>query len=752
MASHGTFEEELNVLAADLRRLRIDRGNPSYRKLEARAAKSRTGIRLPVATQSDAFRGKRLLGLDTLMALVRILHSFDEYGRETAVPPHNSPDLGVWRARWRALAALQPPAPDRVRQPAPATPALAPTALGASGFALAHVLTARLRGNWGAVFSPDGRLLATTARDGVVQLWDPVNGRAVGEIDVPSGPVLAMTFSPDGRLLATGGVGGAARLWHTTTFTPAGSPLLGHDDPVRAVAFSPDGRVLATAGDDETVRRWDAATGEPVGDPLIGHFGEVGALAFRRDGGLMTAVKGKHAVRLWDLPTGASVGEPLTGHGSEALGIVFSPDGRLLALGGEDGARLWDTATGAAVGGALRGPDPFVRGLAFSPDGRLLATGGDDEGTVLLWDVSTGAPIGPPLTGLDMAAHSIAFSSDGRFLAACGESGTVVIHHRDAAAAGSGPSLGTRAVAAALQQGSAIALPPVSADNGVLLRRLAFSPDGSRLLVRTGDHRILAWDPETREPLAESLLLPSGTPWGLEFPDEAGPAELWTPAAVRNRPLSRPVALYQQVAFAADRRLAIIGGAGGVLFWDVVDGAQATSGAPDGMSDVFAVAASPDGSLLAAVVHEKLVLWDPAAPASSGLELDAHRHGISTVAFSPDGRLLATGDIGGAIRLWDPAAPSAGVPLAGHTGQVCDLAFSPDGRLLASAGADGTVHLWDPALGESAAGQLPLTGHVGPVRGVAFSPDGSLLAAAGDDGTLRFWALPGPGTGVARSR
>ncbi|MEW2414398.1 hypothetical protein AB0953_11835 [Streptomyces sp. NPDC046866] len=35
------FDEELGRFAADLRRLRIEGGNPSYREPEARAAKSR---------------------------------------------------------------------------------------------------------------------------------------------------------------------------------------------------------------------------------------------------------------------------------------------------------------------------------------------------------------------------------------------------------------------------------------------------------------------------------------------------------------------------------------------------------------------------------------------------------------------------------------------------------------------------------------------------------------------------------------
>ncbi|MFD9370565.1 WD40 repeat domain-containing protein [Streptomyces sp. NPDC060020] len=758
MGSDGNFEEELSRLAGDLRQLRIERGNPSYRKLEARAAKSRTALRLPVATQSDAFRGKRLLGLDTLMALVRILYAYDEYGREAAVPPHNSPRLEPWRTRWRTLAALQPPAPDRIRdlpppgnlqalrRPAPTPPA--PT--GSHGFALAHRLTTRAHDNWGAVFSPDGRLVAAASRGGVVQLWEPVRGRAVGVLDAGPENVLAMAFSPDSRTLATVGVDRTPRLWDPVTLTQVGPPMVGHEETVRAVAFSADGRVLITASDDETVRRWDTATGEPAGTPLIGHFGEVGSVACLPDGGLMAALKGKHVIRLWDLVAGASVGEPLTGHVGEVLGMAFSQDGRLLATAGDDGTRLWNTTTGAAVGGPLQGPDPATWGAAFSRDGWLLATACDD-GTVRLWDPATGGSVGEPLVGNDWSLHEVAFSFDGRMLAACGEGDTVVIYHRDPAEAGPVPSLGARSVAAALRRGHPVPLPAVSSTNGTPLRRLAFAPDGDRLLVHSADRRVLTWDPETGDPLPETLSLLADGPWGLEFPEEGGPARLWSRDTAGPEPLRSPLSLVQHVAFTPDgRRVVMTGGRGN---WAISRTAAGGSEAiADPAPERLAVSVSPDGRSLAVAEGQTVNVFDLATLVPVERDLGSHAAEVRAMAFSPDGSVLATGDIGGGVRLWDlTARPPHSRQVLAHTGAVHDLAFSPDGRLLAGAASDGTAQLWDAHTAESAVG-LPLTGHSGAVRGVAFSPDGSLLATAGDDGTVRRWVLPDPYAPTARAR
>lgn len=756
MDSVRAFSEELESFAADLRRLRLDRGKPSYRELAARAAKSQTGIRLPVSTQSDAFRGDRLPGLDRLMGLVRILHSYDEFGQERPVPPHNSPELEPWRRRWRELAALDPvrrspaPVPLTTRRAPLPEPPIAP--VGEVGFAVAHVLTTRADNNWCAAFSPDGRLLAVSGdneeneeneQSAAVQLWDPVLGVPVGLLEGAC-VAHALAFSPNGRLLAVGDDDRKVTLWDTATLEPVGPPLLGHDSCIDLVAFAADGRTLVTA-DDTVVLRWDSTTGEPAGSPLIG---EIKAMSCRSDGGILAALRTKSTLYLWDLTTGTSIGRPLVEKITETIGAAFSADAALLATTVREETLLWNTATGTV---AYKLPKAAGHGdsTAFSRDGRLLATL-SDHGTVRLWDPATGALLGPPLEGHKGPFDRLAVSPDGRMLAVCGESDTLVIYHAEPCAPPpSSAPLAVRALESALRTQHAVALPALSTDSGVALRRPAFSPDGTRLLVHTEDDRILTWDPAERVRLPESLSVPTDTTWGLEFPAHGEPARLWTPGG---RP-RLPVSLVQDVVFrAAARQAVFIGFEGRVVVLDWSDGRRATMLISDGLSDVVTLAANPNGDVVAAAAGERVVLWFPASPEGSDLELAAHSGAVGAMAFSPDDRLLATGDADGHILLWDLNAPAFPARrLAGHAGAVHDLAFSLQGNRLASAGADGTVRLWDPATGETATG-LPLTGHSGAVRGVAFSPDASLLAASGDDGTLRCWLLPTPHTPTARPR
>lgn len=70
-------------------------------------------------------------------------------------------------------------------------------------------------GRWlsSATFTPDGTMLVTGSLDGVLEFWDPVSGELVHIFDTQQGDIVALAFSYDGKQLAASTRYGGVRLF-----------------------------------------------------------------------------------------------------------------------------------------------------------------------------------------------------------------------------------------------------------------------------------------------------------------------------------------------------------------------------------------------------------------------------------------------------------------------------------------------------------------------------------------------------------
>jgi WD40 repeat protein/tRNA A-37 threonylcarbamoyl transferase component Bud32 len=182
---------------------------------------------------------------------------------------------------------------------------------------------------WGAVFSRDGRVLATTGEDSTVRIWDVDPPRVRHVLRGDDGPS-RIAFSDDGRYLVTGGAAGGVRVWDVST--GAGRLLGSHQGSVRAIAFSTDGARIASGSRDRTVRVWNVATG--TGTVIGKHDGEIRDVAFSPNNRYLASASFDRTFEVWDLAERVS----WSFQGAAAFQrLAFAPDGGELSVTCADG-------------------------------------------------------------------------------------------------------------------------------------------------------------------------------------------------------------------------------------------------------------------------------------------------------------------------------------------------------------------------------------------------------------------------------
>jgi eukaryotic-like serine/threonine-protein kinase len=646
-----------------------------------------------------------------------------------------------------------------------------------------------------AVYSPDGRLLASGDRAGTIRIWNAENSRELAKVHLGVSGLWDLAFSHDGTKLVSldglGGNGGSVKVWDLSPILQAGVAgevkseviLANATGELCKFAISPDGNRLAVAcgvlgGKRAEVKVLSVPAGRELLSLNTTHDGAL-AVAFSPDGkriatgsggaGEKALNKDFGALQIWDVETGkellclgakghqraeilaaSTVGlmaAPLeqgplaatlalfperTGHKGFVQAVAFSGDGRLLASGGSDGVvKLWDAKTYREVA-TLHGHTAGILSLAFQPaDNNELATA-DIHGAVKIWNVAAEKPLFT-LRGHTACVYSVAYHPSGRQLVSAGMDQVVRVW--DATVSHEARTL------------------PYHAGK---VRGVAFSPDGRWVVSGSHDRTVVLCDltgesPHLRlGPLKEGIwcvaFSPDGTKVAAGSGDWAnkkkeGQVTVWD-AASGKKLFSKPagVELVWGVAFSPDSKRLVWGGGetsspGDMQIWDAQTG-KPLSKFPQ-PTGVVQVAFSPDGTRVAGAVYMPglVKIWD----AWTGVELHALPLGSNdqpwSLAYSPDGRRLYTGGTARSMKVWDTASGAllATLPL-NHIDDILGIAVSADGTRLVSASLDQTLRLWDVQAGQEV---LTLRGHTGGVNAVAFS--GNFIVSASDDGTVKVW-------------
>lgn len=492
-------------------------------------------------------------------------------------------------------------------------------------------------------FNRDGTLVASTGFDLNLYLWNASDGTLVRTISAPS-PLTSVAFSPAAPQVAVGGTDFTVRVYDVGTGAEQ-TVMVGHTSPVIDVAYKPDGRVLASAALDNSARIWDAATGVEIA-AITAHLNWVQSVAFSPDGSLLATGSEDTTVRLWNTGNWTERAA-LRGIAVGPLDMAFNADGTLLATAAlGDAVRVIDTATGAnrAVLDDFSRP---IRGAAITTDGTRIVTA-DESGSLRIWD---------SLRGDEVARRGA--SQDTVYAMALSVLTNV---------AATGDSRGR------LRLWDGFTGSPVARLGGhdTQISALAFTVDGSRIASTAvgagGSAEITVWD------VASETAVTTFDP------------------GIRR---------VNALAFSpGGSSLVGAGDSGGLRLWDAADGDLLLTFTGH-ERDVVAVRFAFDGrTIWSAAEDGSIRAWDVATGEQQrAIELGSDERAYA-LAVSPDGSLLAAGvsqgfgDEVGLLRLWDTATGAVITTFRAHNCRVTTLTFSQDARALISGGVDGSVAVW----------------------------------------------------------
>jgi WD40 repeat protein len=380
-------------------------------------------------------------------------------------------------------------------------------------------------------WSTSGGMLASTAQDGSLRLWDTTTWTTLHALTTTGGPLNAVVFNPSGRLVFAGGVGKGVLAWDPQTGESRGQFVTGTG--TAGVAVTEDGHTLLSSGVDGVVTQWRVSR-----TALGTRRNSVLGVAFQPRGDLLAMSTGD-GVELWNHVEGNLVRQ-LAGHTGDVYDVAFSPDGSRLATVGEDGQLLlWDPDTGELLK-KLKRSDTELTNVAFSPDGRTIAVAGrapvsvegdhdelllvgTDDLTIVARRSTSGEPRNPQGNDVETGNHAsgISFSPDGRTLAVALSGGKVVLWNLVDPGAASTVVGGHDQIAvdvAFSPDGTILASggsdrvvrlwrvrdgrPVGELGHDAVVRNLAFSPDGKMLITASQDSIVRLWDLRTNAPLA----------------------------------------------------------------------------------------------------------------------------------------------------------------------------------------------------------------------------------------------------------
>ncbi|MEM6779462.1 MAG: WD40 repeat domain-containing serine/threonine protein kinase [Planctomycetota bacterium] len=373
---------------------------------------------------------------------------------------------------------------------------------------------------------------------------------------------------------------------------------------------------------------------------------------------------------------------------------------RALPVGGQPDRRDWEWFylkrwyEGSGV--KLERPGSFSGAVDYSPDGRHVVAAWMIDSSrdsakeelrcdVLLHDASSGLVV-ERLCSVDRPIDALAFDPSGQQIA-------VAAQRRD-----------IRIFDVASKEWLASMARPN--EQGLVVRRMRFNPDGDQLLAM--------WKRERLGPIQ------AGT--ALLYSCRDGKTLLATPA--------------KNADFTADGRslLSVSRNARNVELTDLATW-QSNPWLPESVygGGIWGITASTDGSIVAAASTDKVLVWDMKSKVQIARLLIGHR--AANITISKDGRLITVSGFSNNVQIWDVARRRKITTLLG-TSVMRTTSFSPDGDWIVAEDAEGDLHRFSTR--QAASGLTWETRSMSQTSSMSLSTEDRLIHAVDTD-TVETW-------------
>jgi serine/threonine protein kinase len=199
-------------------------------------------------------------------------------------------------------------------------------------------------------FSPNAQHLLSTSYDNTLRLWSiasnrwlfrwqAVNTQSLYVLpNIHSGWVCEAVFSPNGKMIASVGEDGKVQLWDSQQGTLL-KTLQGHEDMTQAIAFSRNSKLLVSSGKDKTLRVWDVGTGKSL--RVLSGLSEANAILFGLNDRFWVSAHSDCNIQIWQTTNHQRIAR-LTGHSDLVNAIALSPNGQFLISGSADKTiKIW---------------------------------------------------------------------------------------------------------------------------------------------------------------------------------------------------------------------------------------------------------------------------------------------------------------------------------------------------------------------------------------------------------------------------